>query len=300
MSDGKAAIPNYSLYGEEKEEVFPDILHCESIAARSTRHDWSIAPHRHHALHQFFYLEAEGGKISIEGKQHTVSAPVVISMPPLIVHGFEFERNTKGWVVTLPKTLISDILSHASELRLSLSKPVILPASPRIVAAFEELSLEHRNREAGRGQMLFHLVGRLAVDVGRAVSDLKPVEDVPESRQELLVQDFLSLLEQHFRSLHSVSGYARLLTLTASHLTRCCRRVTGKSTSVLIQDRLVLESKRALVYTRMPVSELAYSLGFSDPAHFSKFFQLRTGFSPSEFRKKADPQIVATKYGADL
>lgn len=300
MNSKISTIPNYSLYGEEKDEIFPDILHCESIAARSSRHDWTIAPHRHHALHQFFYLQSGGGRISIEGKQHLVSTPTVISLPALTVHGFEFERNTRGTVVTLPKPLTDEILSKAPDIRYSLSKPVIVPGTERMASSFENLTLEHGRREAGRQQYLSHMAGLLAIEVGRAVSDLRPGGEVIESRREILVREFLSLLEQHFRSFHTVTDYAHLLKMTPPHLTRCCRQVVGKSASVLIQDRLILEAKRALVYTRMPVSELAYSLGFSDPAHFSKFFQLRVGFSPSEFRKKADPQTVATRFASDL
>ncbi len=108
-------IPNYTLYGEEKGEQFPDILHCESIAARSSRHNWVIAPHRHHALHQFFWLQSGGGVITIEGKAHSLQTPVAISVPPLTAHGFEFEKNTQGWVITIPGLIMSEILAQAPD-----------------------------------------------------------------------------------------------------------------------------------------------------------------------------------------
>lgn len=284
-------IPNYTLYGEENDELFPDILHCESIAARSTRHDWSIAPHRHHRLHQFFLLRTGGGKITIEGDGHNVTPAVVISMPPLTVHGFEFVRNTRGWVVTMPVSVFKEILPHAPDIRNSLLKPVILQATQKIISCFEQISVEHQGGEPGRRQLLIHMAGMLAIEVGRAATDFAPVKNVAESRGDILVRNFLQLLEKKYKSHHSVAEYAGLLGLTAPHLTRTCQQVVGKSTSDLIQDRLILEAKRSLVYTRMSVSELAYSLGFSDPAHFSKFFQRRTDHSPSKFREKADPQF---------
>lgn len=281
-------IPNYALYGEEKGETFPDILHCESIAARSDQNNWVIAPHRHHSLHQFFLLQSGGGVISIEGKQHILSPSVVISMPSLTVHGFDFTKNTEGWVVTIPYTIMKEILFHGPEIHSRLAKPIMINGSDEIADCFKRISDEHRHVRLGRNQLLAHLAGTLTVTIGRNIVDLQPIPPLPKSKKQVHVQSFLNLLEQKFRTLHSVSEYAALLNLSPPHLTRSCREITGKSTSDMIQDRLMLEAKRSLVYTKMPISELAYFLGFGDPAHFSKFFQRRIGLSPSSFREKAD------------
>lgn len=285
-------IPNYTLYGDEKDEIFPDILHCESIAARSAQHDWKISPHRHHSLHQFFFLGAGGGEISIEGKWHTVKSPIAISMPQLTVHGFEFERNTKGWVVTVPNLVLNEILSQTPDIRHSLQRPELIWGDEKLEACFVQLASEHRSSNVGRNQLLIHMAGMLAVEIGRASANIPPQSEVRESRRNFLVREFLALLEECFRAKHSVNDYAMLLGVTPPHLTRTCRQVIGRSTSDLIQDRLILEAKRCLVYTRMSVSELAYGLGFADPAHFSKFFHRRMNMSPSKFREKSDTQFM--------
>ena len=283
-------IPNYTLYGDRNDELFPDILHCESIAARSGKHNWKIAPHRHHALHQFFWLSSGGGTISIDGKSHSLDPPVIITLPALAVHGFEFIRNTKGWVVTIPVMVLEDTLRQAAEIQERLSVPCLLPGESNQQVYFEQISDEHQATEPGRQQKLVHLAGLLAVDIGRRIPSISPTQTSGISRQQSILQHFLALLEEHYRSLHSVAGYADLLNITPPHLTRICRQVTGKSASELIQGRLVLEAKRSLVYSRMPVSELAYSLGYDDPAHFSKFFQRNTGLSPPHFRQYADQE----------
>jgi len=281
-------IPNYALYGEEKDETFPDILHCESIASRSRQNNWMIAPHRHHTLHQFFTLETGGGVISIEDTSHLLKPPAVISMPPLTVHGFEFSQNTKGWVVTIPDLIMNEILIHASEVKSRLLKPAIMDGTEEVAFYFQRISEEHRQVKTGRNQLLAHLSGTLAVLISRNIVDLNTIKPMSKSKKHNHVQQFLDLLEQHFHTLHSVGDYASLLNLSTTHLTRNCRDITGKSTSDLIQDRLMLEAKRSLVYTKMPISEMAYFLGFNDPAHFSKFFHRRIGMSPSHFREKAD------------
>ncbi len=281
-------IPNYTLYGDQNDELFPDILHCESIAARSGKHNWKIAPHRHHALHQFFWLSSGGGTISIDGKRHSLEPPVMITLPALVVHGFEFIRQTKGWVITIPVMVLEDTLRQTAEIKQKLATPFLLPGSHYQQVYFEQIAEEHQMMEPGRQQRLAHLAGLLAIDIARQIPSAPSTHISSVSRQYSILRHFLTLLEEQYKSLHSVAGYAGLLNITPPHLTRICRQVTGKSASELIQGRLVLEAKRSLVYSRMPISELAYSLGYDDPAHFSKFFLRHTGLSPRHFRDHSD------------
>jgi transcriptional regulator GlxA family with amidase domain len=60
--------------------------------------------------------------------------------------------------------------------------------------------------------------------------------------------------------------------------------VAGRPASALLHARLVLEAKRLLVYTPMRVAEVSWTLGFADPAYFTRFFTQKTGLPPSKFR----------------
>ena len=71
-----------------------------------------------------------------------------------------------------------------------------------------------------------------------------------------------------------------------SELNRLCRRLTGCTAFELIQQRLVLEARRRLVYAGSSVSAIAAELGFKDPAYFSRFFRRHGGLSPNEFRRR--------------
>ena len=52
----------------------------------------------------------------------------------------------------------------------------------------------------------------------------------------------------------------------------------------LLHARILLEAKRQLVYTPLPIAEIAYRLGFTEPAYFSRFFSQRVGMSPRRYR----------------
>lgn len=67
-------------------------------------------------------------------------------------------------------------------------------------------------------------------------------------------------------------------------LTSACARSGGASPSAMLDARSVLEAKRMLIYADMSVAEIGYSLGFSDPAYFSRFFSRHSGRSPQAFR----------------
>lgn len=102
-----------------------------------------------------------------------------------------------------------------------------------------------------------------------------------------LVSRFQKLVGHHFLSKRKVADYAGLLSVTANHLNRTVKEVTGKTASESISEMLVQEAKAILKYTDASVAEIAYQLNFSEPASFNRFFKKMTGDTPLAFRKNA-------------
>jgi AraC family transcriptional activator of pobA len=75
--------------------------------------------------------------------------------------------------------------------------------------------------------------------------------------------------------------------LSAERLNRIVRAETGHTAQCLIHDRLAREATRWLIHAPIPVSELAFALGFDDPAYFCRFFKRQTGLSPRAYRERA-------------
>jgi AraC-like DNA-binding protein len=61
-----------------------------------------------------------------------------------------------------------------------------------------------------------------------------------------------------------------------------------KTPRQIIREQVTLEAERLLYYTDMTGEEIAYDLGFDDPAHFSRFFKNLTAASPSEFKNSTN------------
>jgi AraC family transcriptional activator of pobA len=100
------------------------------------------------------------------------------------------------------------------------------------------------------------------------------------------VTRFRALIETAFREGWCLADYAAALNVSQSRLRNACLSVTDQSPIQIVHARVVLEAKRQLRYTSQSVCEIAYALGFEDPAYFTRFFSQRTGLSPRAFRSR--------------
>ncbi len=95
---------------------------------------------------------------------------------------------------------------------------------------------------------------------------------------------FRDAVERDFAVNRGVSAYADALGYSRRTLVRAVRAATGETPKGFIDKRVVLEAKRLLAHTGLPIGRVGAAVGFPDPANFSKFFQLRTGLTPAGFR----------------
>lgn len=289
---GNENILNYNLFGESTH--LPDILHCETIAARSALHDWELAPHRHDRLHQLLLLTAGRGTVQIDGRTQALTGMSLVNVPPGDVHAFAFQRGTEGWVTTLAAELLDEILSGVGDVRRALGHAfvVTMPDDARLLMA--GIAREFVGRGPARALLLRGLASTL---LGLAARHAPAIGDDDNRLTEShLFARFQSLLEAHFAEHWRVADYARALAISATHLSRITRAATGRPASALIDERLMREARRYLVYTNQPVASITYALGFNDPAYFSRVFSRVTGLSPTAFRHQvAQPQSSASR-----
>lgn len=103
---------------------------------------------------------------------------------------------------------------------------------------------------------------------------------------------FIELLERQFPVespnqrllLRTAKDYADRLAIHVNHLNKQLKDHTGKTTTSIISSRIIQEAKILLKQTDWNVSEIAWSLGFEEVAHFSNFFKKQTTFTPLAFR----------------
>ena len=102
-----------------------------------------------------------------------------------------------------------------------------------------------------------------------------------------LMGRFVHILEKKYRTGHTLANYAKELGVTATHLTRVCQRVNGKSTSRFTQERVLAEAWMMLSNTDYKILEISNILGFSSALTTHDFFSAKQGQTPKEFRRSA-------------
>lgn len=140
--------------------------------------------------------------------------------------------------------------------------------------------------------MLLMLLKRLIIIITRlAKEQFLNQDELPETKLSIIRQYNL-LVEKHYKTEHRVKFYADQLHRSPKTLANLFALYNDKSPLTIIQERVVLEAKRLLLYTDKSAKEIAYELGFADAGHFSAFFKKMTSQSPSDFRDNK-PVVLA-------
>jgi len=230
-------------------------------------------------------IESGRGVARLEAGAQALGPMSTVNVPPGEVHGFSFEPGTQGYVATLAEEMRDELLAQAPDVRRALGRAQVLRADGAVLATLQQIWREFNGRAAGRALLLRGLGASLLARLAREALRAAPVE--APSPQSQLLQRFEALLEAHYLEHWKVADYARALAVTPTHLSRITRAAAGESVSRLIDARVMREARRNLAYTHLSVSTIAYTLGFTDPAYFSRVFTRALGLSPRAFRARA-------------
>lgn len=288
-----SALPLFHLYGDPPDDSAFDFIHIETIASRSSIHDWTIRAHRHRNLFQILLIEKGGGEMSFETATARFVAPAVIVVPATTAHGFRFTPQvTNGWVVSFTED-VADALGDQSGEALARLKAVatdpILPLTDatearRLSALCADLHEEDSLAREGHRLAMRGLLALIAIEVVRLAASRARSGAVTLSRYDARVDELRRLVDEYFRKERLISFYAEKLAMTPDRLNDHVKRATGVTAGHLIRQRVLTEAKRQLVFTNQAIHEIAYDLAFSDPSHFTRFFRKQTGMTPQAFR----------------
>lgn len=108
--------------------------------------------------------------------------------------------------------------------------------------------------------------------------------DLPDEKRAQLVR-FTNLINENYKKGFSITEYARLLHISSRSLSELTHQLLNKTPSQMIQERIIVEAQRMLLYSSLNVNQVSSRLGFDDASYFVKYFRKYTGISLSEFRK---------------
>jgi len=286
-------IPAFFLYGEPHRPAGERIVHIETIAKRGRLHRWNIKLHRHRDLYQVLLLERGAVSAAIDTLSATLRAPALLIVPPEAVHSFRFTPETQGVVISFTAQLARWFTSTiAPEVLDFLQQPSIWELKRDVVKktdleALAHMLLKEFSRSAsGRVFALYGLLTALLSNLLRVTQNVNAACGSASTDKREIVTRFHQLLEENYRRNINVSWYVQKLGISDTLLRKLCHTVEGQSPLAIVHQRLLVEAERQLRHTSMTITQIAYFLGFEDPAYFSRFFSKRVGVSPRAFRNK--------------
>ncbi len=136
-----------------------------------------------------------------------------------------------------------------------------------------------------QGGMLQMLLKRLIIMSTRLAKEQLIVKELNNDQIDT-IRKFNYLVDIHYKTKRKVSDYAEMLFKSPKTLSNLFSIYNQRSPQQIILERLTLEAKRLIHFTDKQNQEIAFDLGFNDPAHFSRFFKKMTKKTPSEYREE--------------
>jgi AraC-like DNA-binding protein len=249
-------------------------------------------PHRHDYYSVIWSITATGRHI-IDFREYALQPNHIFFVSPEQVHQVITDADPTGYVILFTPEFLEknsirdDFISNLKLFRSSDDTPP-LPLNEQMSTSLQLFAGQMLSAFETRNDMYLETIGaylKLFLIECNGHCSLSPAENTQSVEVgRSLVKKFKTLVEEHFHEWHQVKEYADALFVTPNYLNEVIRTSIDVSAKDYIQQRLILEAKRMIVFTPKSAKEIGYDLGFDDPSHFSKFFKTNTNQSLQEFR----------------
>jgi len=250
-------------------------------------------PHRHN-YYTIIWVTKGTGLHHIDFKVYDAKPGTLFFISPEQVHDLQMKPGHAGYVMLFTTDFIEQngipqnwLQESGFFFRCDDVAPLVLPDTcdtNRLVNIIDNIRTESQHQMKYHQEAIGSLLKLFLLEC-RRISDTIPAERKQRTHAGgTLVKQFKDLLDNHFTHWHKVAEYAKSLHITPNYLNELVSQETGKSAKDMILNRIMLEAKRFATYSETSVKEVAYNLGFDDPAHFSKLFKSQENQGFTDFR----------------
>ncbi len=278
--------------GEKANFVFRTMEEIEGYQKSSPK---ATPPHRHN-YYTIIWVKKGTGVHTIDFRSYDVKADTIYFLTPEQVHDLQLEKGAVGYVLLFTPDFTSEYglsLQFIENTGFFFRCDDLAPFN--IPAGVDSNNLEHlvyhiRDEFITASTYYLDAIGSwlklFLLECKRLSMQVEPVPEPRTSTKAVLVKQFRDLLENHYNAWHKVADYARELHITPNYLNEVLSVETGTSAKDFILDRIMLEAKRYAGFAELSAKEVAYTLGFEDPSHFSKLFRQHQQKSFTQFREE--------------
>ncbi len=239
----------------------------------------------------FFVTEGEG-KHSINFIDYSFQEGTIMAIGANNIHKF-YKCNANGFLLVFTDDFVIQYLSQKNANRIFQLFNEQL-TSPKLQLIESDFKLIKSQIDAIKNEF-FNVKDDFSLEVIRSILHIiitqliriKSSEDKVFEETKYLNQflNFQSLVEQYSEEHKTVSHYASLLCITPRTLNNITHNIVHKSAKAVIDNILLSRIKRYLINSDLNITQIAFKTGFSEPSHFSKFFNKHTSFTPKKFKE---------------
>lgn len=271
----------------QKEPDFSDRFSIRNIEPLIAHGEMVQELHRHDFFYMLVLKKAEGSH-EIDFKPYKVDDHSVFFMRPGQVHRLILKKGSTGYLMQFGNNYSHDkvsnqLLRKASKMNYyHFNEDNFQKLFSILIAVFQEyISKQEQYQEVITANLNIFFI-----ELIRQYSKSLPKIVNPYMQERL--DEFSGLLETHIFHYKQVYQYADMMNLSSYQLNAITKATLGKTCSKLINEYVILESKRYLLSTSDQINQLAHHLGFLDVSYFIRLFKKHTGYSPEEFRRNSD------------
>jgi len=259
-------------------------------------------PHRHDYFQIIWYIKGSG-RCQVDFKEFPIVDNAIHLIHPDQIHLFEDTPEISGYIIVFKEVFhilteeIRDLFFSGNLFLNHLNyMPINVPPKfrPKLQSIMDSLLVEYNHPSKYQNELLKSFLKILLIYIMMMANANESGKKAYNTRSVCIIRDFMTLVDQEYKQIHSVSDYAKKLALTANHLNDVVKSNTGKTAGNLIRDKIILEAKRIAYFTNRSIKEIAFELGFTDENYFSRFFRKYTSQSFTSFR-----QEIHKKYRTD-
>lgn len=164
-----------------------------------------------------------------------------------------------------------------------IGNPVVqIKNSERIIPLLKTLENEYQKNEKKQlGLIALYLLTLLS----EVELQLEPVKEQKNNAAAILTQRYKNALSELIHEKKTIFEFAEHLSVTANHLNKCVKSITGQSAHQLFDEMRLLEAKVLLQQTELSIGEIAFKIGQFDPSDFSRLFKSKMNMTPQQYRQ---------------
>jgi AraC-like DNA-binding protein len=257
----------------------------------SEQDETNDAPHSNN-YYEMVWLTKGHGTLQVDMQKYPIESNTAFYLKPNETHQFQMHPEMDGYVFTFTDSFFSlghydfDLACHGSLYEIFSNHRVInIPCEMETIMKETALKIvqEYESQSVYKMDLVKRYFKIFLIYLMRTLEEI--LQATEHSRETELTTNFMELLDKNFKEKKMVAEYAAKLLVTSNYLNRTVKKITGFSAGHHIRQRVVLEAKRMGRYSDAGMKEIAYSLGFLDSAHFSRFFKAFGGINFSDFKR---------------